>query len=172
MKPTKLLPQIIGVALVLYFLSSCSSGTATSPAASATSTRSLLTPTSTAIPTPTPTIIATPGTPRVSQLTASAIGLGSFMFTLNPSRTAISKLAITFSHFSCGSASVNGSSEIMYLKDGPAITAGQFTIVQNAFESMGIDLITIHGIFDGTGTRASGTWKVDSGGSSCSGTWL
>ena len=170
MKPTKLFPQIIGVALVIYFLSSCSTGTATSPAASATSTRVLLTPTSTAIPTPTP--IATPGTPKVSQLTASAIGLGSFMFTLNPSRTAISGLSITFSNFSCGSASVNGTNEITYLKNAPAITAGQFTIVENAFASMGIDLITIHGKFDGTGTKASGTWKVDSGGSSCSGTWL
>jgi hypothetical protein len=114
------------------------------------------------------------------------------VFTLNSNRTGISKVALNFSSFSCGSASeVNGEMDLENKKTWP-VTHGQFIVeaslnrasniititVHQGFSyksinggGLGIDMITINGIFDGTGTHASGTWKVDSAGTNCPGTW-
>lgn len=186
MRHQKLLPQAICMTLVLLLSVGCGAATTTA------------TSTPTPIPaTPTPT--ATPTTPQVSRLIASVSGLGGFVFTLNPNRTGISKVALNFSNFSCGSASagsvvVNGAIDLENKQTWP-ITGGQFVVeaspnggsndmititIHAGFSATfsnetntltGIDMITINGRFDGTGTHASGTWTVVSGGTSCPGTW-
>lgn len=166
MRHQKLLVQTVCLTFVLLLPVGCGApATTATPKPTPTPTS---TPTPTQIPTPTPTPTATPGT---SLLTASAPGLGMLEFGLDLNSMSIFSLGIKFSHFSCGSFDQRVNEASISFPKGQPITAGQFTISSNALNIFGISLLTITGTFDGTYKHASGTWKVDSGGTSCQGTW-
>jgi len=91
---------------------------------------------------------------------------GQFVFTVNLDGTHITKLAVTYSDWTCGSVTKSGT--IITHKDPPwSISDNQFTIGY----SYPNDEMTINGAFNQAGDEASGTWSAVMYGTNCSGDW-
>jgi hypothetical protein len=138
-------------------------------------------PISTPVPSPTsePTAISAPATsapqlPQSDEWMAST-DFGKLTLVMNPSRTGIAKVSFDFSDFTCGPITQSGSFAVSKLNSQSwPITDGEFT-VEVPGGPPGTEatvMLTIKGIFDRTGTQASGTWRMDISETICSGTWM
>ena len=94
---------------------------------------------------------------------------GEFIFTVNPNGTYITKLVVTFSNFTCGSITQNGTISTQ-TSPGWDISNNQFTIVNYINPTHTIKM-TIDGTFSEEGNKASGTWNLNVSGTNCSGNW-
>ena len=106
--------------------------------------------------------------PRSGDWTVST-DFGEFVFTVDSNGTHITKLSITFSSFSCGGVTQNGTITTETSPGWP-ITNSQFTI-EKSINPSGTITMTIEGTFTQMGDEASGTWSVNVSGSICSGIW-
>lgn len=101
-----------------------------------------------------------------SPLTLSApTDFGSFMLTIAPQGTIITKIDYEFVNWQCGSMQISGGVSSSKVTGGWAIINGTFKI-ENMFHSLGL---TIEGMFDAQGQRATGVWKASSPDEACSG---
>ena len=94
---------------------------------------------------------------------------GNFIFTVNSGGTLITKLVTTFSNYSCGGITQNGTITTEQ-SPGWSISNSQFTI-EKSVNPTGSITITISGTFDKSGEKASGTWDINVAGTNCSGNW-
>ncbi len=94
---------------------------------------------------------------------------GQFVFTVNPSGTEITKLATTFSSYTFGGITQNGT-VISMPSPGWPISNNQFNIV-NSIDPRGTIKLTINGTFAPSGTQASGTWSMLVSGQSDVASW-
>jgi hypothetical protein len=137
---------------------------ATPPPTSATPTPPATTPAS---PTP-PATTRIPLLPKPGEWTA-ATGSSKFTFTLtvSPDSTGIAKVSFNFAEFKCGGVQSSGGVSVENRLLWP-ITGGKFNVDA---EVRPWDIV-IKGTFDESGTHATGTWEISSGGTSCqTGTW-
>ena len=113
----------------------------------------------------------------ISQIKAQSISgdwkavtdFGEFIITVNSEGTYITKLVTTFSSFSCGGVTQNGtvSSQV---SPGWPISNNQFTI-EKSINPTGTITMSLNGTFIEAGAQASGTWSINVSGTTCSGSW-
>lgn len=89
---------------------------------------------------------------------------GEFVFTVNVGGTHVTKLAVTYSDWTCGFVTVSGT---ITLWANWSISFNQFTIGYSDPN----DEMTINGTFNQAGDEASGTWTHVLHGTTCSGDW-
>jgi hypothetical protein len=94
---------------------------------------------------------------------------GQFVLTVGPNRTEITKLATTFSSYTFGGITQNGTVTSMP-SPGWQITNNQFTINTNISPTGSIRL-TITGTFVPAGDQASGTWTMVVNGQTDAASW-
>ena len=88
---------------------------------------------------------------------------------MNPEKTLITKITFKFLDWSCGPTTMSGSISVGRAS-GWSVSQGRFNITQK-LDQDGKQTIAISGKFDETTGKASGTWKANSHGTPCSGTW-
>jgi hypothetical protein len=94
---------------------------------------------------------------------------GEFVITVNSAGTHIVKLITTFSNYTCGGVTQNGT-VITQPSPGWPISNNLFTI-KNSVNPSGTITMTINGMFTPTGDQASGTWSVNVSGTIDSSNW-
>jgi parallel beta-helix repeat protein len=94
---------------------------------------------------------------------------GELGLTVNPEGTYITKLSVTFSDYSCGGVTQNGT-VAKQSTPGWSISDNLFSIA-TAINPGGTISITIDGTFTQAGDEASGTWEINVSGTICSGDW-
>ena len=108
------------------------------------------------------------GTPVPGQWTATANGLGTFTFTVNPASTAITQLFLQFPSVTCDGTIIEGL--IAGVVGSWPVSNGKLALDTTSDTSLNLDLAII-GKFDTTGIHAVGIWKVTANGTICPGTW-
>lgn len=96
-------------------------------------------------------------------------GFGEFVLTVNSAGTHITKIKYTFSNYTIGSVTKNGSVSIG-TTPGWLISGNQFNIT-NTLDPGGNEKMTVQGTFTGNGNQASGTWSALIYGTSDAGNW-
>ena len=107
-----------------------------------------------------PAFAATPGT------WAGTAEFGTFEIVVDAQGTAIERLNLTFSNYTCGSVTVSGG--VGFGGSWP-ITNDSFSITRD-LNSDGTQELTIAGTFN-SATQASGTFRATMHGVVCNGTW-
>ena len=118
----------------------------------------------------TPVSTPTSALPMPGKWVASA-EFGGFEFVVNSTSTGISGVTYHFSNFECGGLTRSGSVGVQREGGLAPITNGQFTIVTETSTGYIRESMTIPGVFDEAGMRASGTWEAVVGATCCSGVW-
>ena len=118
----------------------------------------------------TPVSTPTSALPMPGKWVASA-EFGGFEFVVNSTSTGISGVTYHFSNFECGGLTRSGSVGVQREGGLAPITNGQFTIVTETGTGYIRESMTIPGVFDEAGMRASGTWEAVVGATCCSGVW-
>jgi photosystem II stability/assembly factor-like uncharacterized protein len=94
---------------------------------------------------------------------------GEMVLTVNSEGTHITKLTIAFSDYKCGSVT-QGGTITQQTTPGWPITNNQFSFT-TSIDPSGSIKFSVHGTFNQSGNEASGTWSINSYGTTCSGTW-
>lgn len=94
---------------------------------------------------------------------------GEIVLTVDSEGNYITKLSITFSDYSCGGITQNGT-VTKQSSSGWSISNNQFSITTSINPS-GTTKLTIQGTFNQSGKEASGTWSINVSGITCSGNW-
>ncbi len=177
---------LFGFFAITLMLAACGGGsttTVTQPATTVTTTVTQLattvtttvtqpatTVTTTVTTTPPTTTTEETGSPMAGEWVAS-IEIGDIWFIVNDDGTGITEYGIHIpGELSCGNATASGITITFFYPVDPApITGKQFNLERTSSNDWEI---IIEGSFDVTGTQASGTWQISSGGTTCaSGTW-
>jgi hypothetical protein len=108
------------------------------------------------------------GPPRAGDWNVTT-DFGKFVLTVNSDGSYITKLAITFSGYSCGGITQSGTVTISS-SPGWSISKGKFNI-SNSIDPQGNVTLTINGTFSKSGEEASGSWSLNAYGTNCSGSW-
>jgi hypothetical protein len=98
---------------------------------------------------------------------ATSDTLGSFLFNVSDDGTSIDIVRFIFVDFSCGGYTTNGEA-FSSNRDPSSIVNGQFSISTTSAQYP----FVISGEFESGNTFASGSWRVDQGGTThCTGEW-
>ncbi|MDP2886044.1 MAG: hypothetical protein Q8P51_13600 [Ignavibacteria bacterium] len=98
-----------------------------------------------------------------------ATRFGEFVFTVNATGTQVTKLVTTFSSYTFGGVTQNGTITTTP-SPGWSITTSQFTI-NKSVNPTGTITMTINGTFAQSGDQASGSWSIKVSGSTDTANW-
>ena len=104
---------------------------------------------------------------KISGTWTGSAGFGQLSFVVDSTSTGITEITYEFIEFKCGAVVRNGPISVSVTTPWP-ITDHQFTIENNFNPNFEM---TLSGMFDPTGTYASGDWEAVSYGTTCSGSW-
>lgn len=94
---------------------------------------------------------------------------GQFVFTVNSTGTQIIKLATTFSNYTFGGVTQNGT-VVSQVSPGWPISNSQFALT-TSINPTGTTKLNLNGTFTPVGDQASGTWSMLVSGQTDAGTW-